>query len=594
MGCSMRDVESSGALDDDAEALKEGFMASDDLLADLPFQRVREQSLWMGTSECPVFARLTMPASDSACGGVVLSPSIFRDARASRQSLRALAATLADDGFVVVRFDQFGIGDSSGDLNDDAFLEVWKEQVGHAIALLRSMGVESVSAVGFRLGATILAAASIEDSLNLTSVVLWDPCESGRSYVREMNAFETLRRASHDATSTLATSEFVLNEQASESIRSLNLLEATPTQMAPRVLIITRVDRPVSSRMKEHFNDDSVEWAETSEQSNVLEVELPASVLPMVAIRMIGEWIGMRSAPPATLRPPDAAPSVNLGRGEGPLSIRETALTVAQLGLFAIVSEPVEGAKGPWIVMIPGINEDHVGPARSWVNLSRRWASYGLRCVRFDFAGLGESTWPDTTSELEHVRNSQAESIRSVVMALCADDPTNTVFVGLCTGAQKSLESAMSFSSRGVCTINPQVGRSIQRATDRMVAGNAGLFTAVMTRLKKYVERHEWMGEIVWQFARVFFPSAYSLKIRQKLAENGTEMLLIVSPDDFNPFPRVPIVRSLDKRRLISTALCRIEIVPGLDHDFFNIAGRNRAIEILDAYVHEKFVTPTT
>jgi hypothetical protein len=34
--------------------------------------------------------------------------------------------------------------------------------------------------------------------------------------------------------------------------------------------------------------------------------------------------------------------------------------------------------------------------------------------------------------------------------------------------------------------------------------------------------------------------------------------------------------------------------VPGLDHDFFNIAGRAKAIEILDAYVHEKFVTTTS
>jgi len=59
-------------------------------------------------------------------------------------------------------------------------------------------------------------------------VVLWDPCESGRSFLREMNAFETLRRASHDATSTIATSEFVLSDHASEAIRSLSLLEATP------------------------------------------------------------------------------------------------------------------------------------------------------------------------------------------------------------------------------------------------------------------------------------------------------------------------------------------------------------------------------
>jgi hypothetical protein len=409
-----------------------------------------------------------------------------------------------------------------------------------------------------------------------------------------MNAFETLRRASHDATNAIATSEFVLNEQASGAIQSLNLLEALPKELAPHVLVITRDDRPVSTRMKRHFDDDSVEWAETSEQSNVLEVELPSSVLPMVAISQIRKWIGASLALSAPLRVVDAATTVTIGRGEGPKSVRETVFTVAPVGLFAIVCEPAEGAHGPWIVMVPGMNEDHVGPARNWVNLSRRWASYGMRCVRFDFEGLGESEWLLAESDREQVVKAQLESIRSVVMAVTADDPSNTVFVGLCTGAQKSLETAVSLASRGVCTINPQVGKSIQRATGRMVASTVGMFAGVMARMKKYVERHSWMGEIVWLAARVFLPSAYSLKVRKNLAENGTEMLMIVSPDDFNPFPRVPIVRSLDKRRLHTTQLCRIEIVPGLDHDFFNIAGRTRAIEILDAYVHEKFVTTTS
>jgi hypothetical protein len=363
--------------------------------------------------------------------------------------------------------------------------------------------------------------------------------------------------------------------------------------LAPDVLIIVRDDRPISTRVREHFDDDSVEWHESSEQSDVLEVELPSAVLPMAAIARIRQRIGSPLAPIAPLRLVDMASTATIGRDEGPMSVRETVLTISPRGLFAIACEPVEGALGPWIVMVPGINEDHVGPGRNWVTLSRRWASYGLRCLRFDFEGLGESEWLVESSR-EQAFRSQSESIQNLVLAVSVDDPSNTVFVGLCTGAQKSLETAASLASRGVCTINPQVGRSIQRATDRMVATNLGMFTSVMARMKKYVERHPWMGQIVWQAARIFLPSAYSLKVRNNLADNGTEMLLIVSPDDFNPFPRVPIVRSLDKRRLNSTDMCRIEIVPGLDHDFFNIAGRARAIEILDAYVLEKFATTTS
>ncbi len=565
-------------------------MKIDDFEMDESATGLRDQSIWMGTDQRPVFARLTVPTTSTSRGGIVISPPIFRDARASRQALRELAFVLADDGFTVLRFDHFGTGDSGGDLDGD-FLDTWNDQMVESVALLRSMGLSEISAVGMRLGATILVTAATRHSLNLSSIVLWDPCETGRAYLREMNAFETLRRQerSVDLGSGLATSEFVLSDEASASIRSLTILETPPEQVAPRVLILAREDRPVSSRFTTQYSTGSVTWEVTDEQHDVLEVELPSSVLPRRTVARIREWFQSSTDNVELSAAFDGAATSPTAAGDGPTLYREHAITVAPRALFAMVCEPVSAPRGPWMVMINGINEDHVGPARIWVDLSRRWASYGLRCVRFDFAGLGESERLDASMR-EAAKNTPLEDIRSVVSALSHDDPTNVVFVGICTGAQKALEIAESLGSRGVCTINPQVGKSIQQATDRLASSDAGLLGAFVLRTKKYVERHRWMGQLIWQGARVFLPSAYSLKVRRTLADHGTEMLLIVSPEDFNPFPRVPVLRSLDKRRLLSTEMCRIEVVPGLDHDFFNIAGRLRAIEILDSFVHEKFV----
>lgn len=565
-------------------------MKIDDFEVDESAQGIRDQSIWLGTDQRPVFARLTMPATSTSRGGVVISPPIFRDARASRQALRELAFVLAEDGFTVLRFDHFGTGDSGGELDGD-FLNAWNHQIVESVAVLRSMGLREISAVGMRLGATILVTAATQHSLNLTSIVLWDPCETGRAYLREMNAFETLRRQerSVDPGSGLTTSEFVLNDDASESIRSLTLLDTPPEHVASRVLIIAREDRPVTTRFTGQYSSGSVTWEVTDEQHDVLEVELPSSVLPRRTIARIRDWFQASTAGAEPVVAFDGAAMSPTIAGDGPSLFREHAINVAPRGLFAMVCEPVSAARGPWIVMINGINEDHVGPARIWVDLSRRWASYGLRCVRFDFAGLGESERLDALMR-EDAKNTPLEDIRSVVRELSRDDPTNVVFAGICTGAQKALEIAESLGSRGVCTINPQVGKSIQQATDRLASSDVGLLGAFVMHTKKYVERHRWMGQLIWQGARVFLPSAYSLKVRRTLADHGTEMLLIVSPEDFNPFPRVPILRSLDKRRLLSTEMCRVEVVPGLDHDFFNIAGRLRAIEILDSFVHEKFV----
>jgi len=63
----------------------------------------------------------------------------------------------------------------------------------------------------FAAGATLLGVAAAERDAQFTSLVLWDPCESGRSYLRELSALEGLRRESYEANpdGSVETSEFV-------------------------------------------------------------------------------------------------------------------------------------------------------------------------------------------------------------------------------------------------------------------------------------------------------------------------------------------------------------------------------------------------
>jgi pimeloyl-ACP methyl ester carboxylesterase len=128
---------------------------------------VDEESLWLGTTDRPLFGRLTTPVGDTSKGGVLLSPPIGRESRLARRALRTLAIYLAVDGYVSLRFDHFGTGDSSGSLDDDDFDQAWVEGVGQGVALLRSLGSNSVSAVGMRMGATILGKAASTYDLGL-------------------------------------------------------------------------------------------------------------------------------------------------------------------------------------------------------------------------------------------------------------------------------------------------------------------------------------------------------------------------------------------------------------------------------------------
>ena len=97
---------------------------------------------------------------------------------------------LAARGFVTLRFDFDGTGDSSGGFNDAGRDQLWIESVVEATKYLRSLGLNSVSAVGMRLGATLFGVAADRHQLDLSSVVLWDPCDSGQSFLRELNALD--------------------------------------------------------------------------------------------------------------------------------------------------------------------------------------------------------------------------------------------------------------------------------------------------------------------------------------------------------------------------------------------------------------------
>lgn len=556
-------------------------------------QRVEEHSLWLGTERGPIFARLTTPLSGVNRGGILISPPIGSEARVARRTFRTLATTMSAEGFSVLRFDHFGTGDSGGNLDDEDLLTLWTDQIVQGIDYLRALGCPEVSAVGMRLGATILGASTSRNSLKLDSMVLWDPCVSGRAYLRERAALEATRPddVNVDPSNPDASSEFVFSEKTKQKISSLSLLDAAPEQLADRVLFVMRDDRVVPSALTKQFNSATIDWETTSEQGALIEFQLPTSQLPNETIARIGDWILSSGASDSALVVPELVETALISEGSRSELVREQLVSLGPLGLFAVVSEPVQGPNGPLIVMVNGMNEDHWGPSRLWVDLSRKWASEGFRCVRFDSAAQGESGWPMDDSSRSEVPGARVEDICDVVRALSPEDPSQVVLVGLCSGGHQALESALELKAQGLCVINPQVGRGLVQYGFRLHMSNRNIVKSMGARLRSRFERYRWIWKLVWQLTRMVLPSAYSLKLRRRLVANGTRMLLIASPSDITPFPRVPILRSFDQRRLVSSAMCQIDVVSGLDHDFMNINARGRAVAILDSYVADQFAS---
>jgi len=563
-----------------------------------PMPDVKETSLWFGSAERPLFGRLTAPTSGTALGGVLISPPIGREARLARGALRKVAITLASSGYVSLRFDHYGTGDSFGSLDDEGFDQAWNEGIEQGVALLRSCGVQSVAAIGMRLGATILGLAASEHDLELSSVVLWDPCESGRTYLRELGALEALRRTELHVESggSLETSEYVFTDEAATLLRSLSLSSAATYTIAKRILVVTREDRPVPQRLRQRLDSEGAEWITSSEQGQLLDGELPNSKRPEVAMALIETWLKVPSPSPSPYYEPAEALEAVVTQAPNVFAVKERCVELGPHGMFGVVSEPVGEVRGPLIVMVNGINEDHLGPSRLWVKLARQWGGYGLRTLRFDLNEFGESAWTPGREPRPYYVRSRLEDICEAIAAMNLSNDADTVFVGLCTGAQLGLEVALKLRSRGVCVFNPQVGARLIRSAYRIEGSPQVASTSIAKRMRAILARHQWMNQALLQAARMVMPSAYSLRLRAALVANGTEMLLLMSSEDLLPFPRVPIVRSFDRRRMVSSPHCRVTIVPGLDHNMLNAVGRARTAAIVEAFVLEKFagVAPST
>ncbi len=140
----------------------------------------------------------------------------------------------------------------------------------------------------------------------------------------------------------------------------------------------------------------------------------------------------------------------------------EVAEEITYLGpgrLFGIISRPPAApASGPGpgttVVLLNSGRIDHVGPGRLWVELARSWAAGGLRVVRVDLSGLGDSpARPEHPAGLVY-SPAALDDVAEVTRAVSPLDPSAVVLMGLCSGAWHSVQAALAGDARGVVAIN--------------------------------------------------------------------------------------------------------------------------------------------
>jgi dienelactone hydrolase len=562
--------------------------------------------LWFGPEDRSLFAVASVPDEGRAFGAVVLCPPLGLEGVCARRTFTTLGRALARVGILAIRFDYDGTGDSVGSNEDPDRVAAWERGVRQAVDLARRSGTARVAVVGMRLGAT-LAASALSDAGGggpVDGLVLWDPCGSGRSYLRAQRAlhFFGLDHSGPDDGSVEAPGVVF----GAETVAALNSLDlgTVEGQLAGRILVLARENQSHgSSALKRFATARPVESRTAHGQERLVDVEPFAAEIPLPDVAAITAWL---SDTLAGVRVAVSVPSRDdavVGVGDaGP--IIERVVSMGPLGLFGMATEPqwtdtaVRVESPPAIFLNSGVI-DHTGPARLWVDLGRRWAEQGLRSVRCDLSGLGDS--PGRPGQPVDVASAPEalQDILDVAAAVSPDDPANVVLVGLCSGGYHAIEGALALGARGVCAINPILPHKPGelRAKDAAPTEDIDARRQAAPARKRWVRAlpaHDQLGamlnrmpdQVWWLLNRVAVEHSPARALR-RLVDLGVQTFIVSGERESWMIWRG---ESRTRRRLEHSGRFRHVIVPGVDHELFKRDAREVVSGIvtegvLDAYV---------
>ena len=156
------------------------------------------------------------------------------------------------------------------------------------------------------------------------------------------------------------------------------------------MLVLVRADRD-ATRLQDRLPGDLVEWGEAVGHALLIDDGMEITV-PKEALDRIVKWIDTHAThEPQLISVPGWTGPMPIPGPSGRSNMVETPVWIGDTGLFGIVTESSVHNGGPTVIFLSVSQGHRIGPARSWVDLARRWAETGQRSIRIDFSGLGDS-----------------------------------------------------------------------------------------------------------------------------------------------------------------------------------------------------------
>ena len=568
---------------------------------------------WFGPVERPLFGWWHLPSTRSARATVVMAPAMARERLAADYSWRLLAARLADRGFAVLRFDFSATGDSAGSATDPDLVHAWQHDVAAALESASTASEAPVVLLGHRLGATLALAATRRTDTRvhapLHAMVLWDPVVRGKRYLRELHAQQLLAvpgGVTDPGSGWADVPGDDLRAATAAAIGRLNLL-GTGALPAGSALVLARPGAEAALLpLVDGLPNGLVEGVDG--QPELLNLDPIVAQHAYRTVDRIAGWMdGVVDGRTHPVHPPAvgttrlmverrAAGLQPAARHEPDLrQIEERAGFRSGAGIFTVESSPALGPVGRTVLLLSAGVEAHTGPGRLWVDLARQWAAHGMRVVRCDLPGLGESP-SRAGSEPQSVYEAAAiDEVETLIRELDPQDPGSVILLGMCSGAYNALEAGARLGTRRLIALafgwwlvpaEFRRGQRLDRRRRLYRSGLAGLgpLMALPSGRRMLVEHSERLW-LVGSSAGLAAP----LRPFRKAVAAGTDVTMVMGPSDVRHF--APQRRRL--RRLCARPGFALHAIAGLDHGLLSGDPRRVARDrIFDQLVAPEPVTP--
>jgi alpha-beta hydrolase superfamily lysophospholipase len=548
---------------------------------------------WFGPAHRPRLGWLHVPTTGLASVGVVLCPSVGVEATSSSIGLRRLGAQLATDGAAVLRVDYDGTGDSSGSMADPDRVDAWTATVEAAAALLGATGLPVVL-VGLRLGALVVTEAAAR-GLAPDGVVLWDPYPTGRAFLRRQRLLRTvLDLGTPVGDGAVEGPGVVFGPDVVADLGRLSL-ERLPASLRGRALVLHRAGQAPDATTCAAVDAVDAELAPVTGQESLTDVEPVHAVVHQPDLDLVRRWVrerALREPVSVDLRP-EPSTVVPVATGTDPaVPVAERFVRTGRHALLTVVTDPVRGAATDTAVVVflnAGVI-DHTGPARLWVEWGRRWAAAGLRTVRLDIPGVGETPARPGQAGAPSLAPGTLDDLASLVEEVRPGPTAPLVLVGLCSGGALALELALRVGASGAVTVNPNVLPDTVPRDAAQVRLTAPATRSWARHLPFHnaatavVERLPWPAWWVLNRVAVHHPPGITVR---RVAATGTRLFVATNAHEAARIERGE-VRAL--RRLRAAGDLTLVVDSRIDHTLFCADGRQVVASEADRFVRAHFV----